>query len=117
LSWGKASVGCPGSERKKARTTLATTTERPAELDKETPSLSYVQDETQRKVSVHLKVKGQDDRKLHYKIKKTQALKKLMEAYCLPLRLKSECESTQTHALPQEESPCSAVHIFRSTVM
>jgi len=93
LSWGKASVGCPGSERKKARTTLATTTERPAELDKETPSLSYVQDETQGKVSVHLKVKGQDDRKVHYKIKKTQALKKLMEAYCSRkgLQMNSTC--------------------------
>jgi hypothetical protein len=89
--YAKASANCLGPRHpKKAR---ATTTQQLSELDKETPSLSYVQDETQGKVSVHLKVKGQDDRKVHYKIKKTQALTKLMEAYCSRkgLQMNSTC--------------------------
>ena len=86
MSGSKASASCPGRERKKARTSLATTTEQPAELDKETPSLSYVQDENHRDVYVNLKVKGQDDCLVHYRIKKTQALKKLLENYCNRIR-------------------------------
>ena len=69
MSGGKASASCPASERKQARTTLATTTEQPAELDKETPGLSYFQDENHG--YVYLKVKGQDDCLVHYKIQKT----------------------------------------------
>ena len=77
------SASCPAGERKKARTTLATTTEQLSELDKETPSLSYVQDETLGTVYLNLKVKGRDDCFVHYKIKKTQALKTLIEDYCI----------------------------------
>ncbi len=81
MSGDKASASCPASERKKARTTFATTTEKLSELDKETSSLSYVQDENLGNVYLNLKVKGQDDCFVHYKIKKTQALKERMEEH------------------------------------
>ena len=88
MSGGKASASCPASQRKNAYTTLATTTEKLSELDKENPSLSYVQDENLGHFYLNLKVKGRDDCFVHYKIKKTQALKKLMEAYAYVRGLK-----------------------------
>ena len=108
MSWGKASAGCPGSERKKARTTLATTTEQPAELDKETPSLSYVQDETRGNVSLNLKVKDRDGF-VHYKIKKTQALKKLMKDYCIRkgLEMNTICFLFDGNRLSETQTPAS----------
>ena len=39
-------------------------------------------------IHLNLKVKGQDDCLVHYRIKKTQALKKLMEDYCMRKGLK-----------------------------
>ncbi len=81
MSGDKASASCPASQRKNEYTTLATTTEKLSELDKETPILSYVHHDILGHVYLNLKVKGRDDGFVYYKIKKTQALKKLMEVY------------------------------------
>jgi hypothetical protein len=104
--YAKASAICLGHQHpKKAR---ATTAQHLSELDKETPSLSYVQAppwcvppcprrwcraEGTTALSLNLKVKSQDNCVLHFKIKKTTALKKLMERYCLHkgLQMNSTC--------------------------
>jgi small ubiquitin-related modifier len=103
---GKASASCPASERMKARTSLASTTKQLSELDKETPSLSYVQDETLGKVSLNLKVKGRDGF-VHYKIKKTQALKKLMKDYCIRkgLEMNTICFLFDGNRLSETQTP------------
>jgi len=107
MSGGKVSARCPGSERKKTRTTLVTTTEKLSEVDKETSSLSYVQDENLGNVHLNLKVKDQDDCFVYYKIKKTQVLKKLMEEYCMckGLEMSTICFLFDGNRLSETETP------------
>jgi hypothetical protein len=122
MSGGNASASCPASKGKKARTTLATTTEQLSELDEKIPSLSYVQDKNLGSVS--LKVKGQlvkvcehskqvilicsgDDCFVHYEIKKTQALKRLMKHYCIlkGLEMNTICFLFDGNRLSKTQTP------------
>ena len=75
LRVGKVSASSTASERKKVRATLSTTTEQLSELDKETESLSYAQDENLSYVYLNLNAKHQHDCFVHYEMKETLRLK------------------------------------------